>query len=61
MPHFEAMALGVRGRLHAARGALDLARADLDAAMAIFAELGSRPELDRSRAFAAGLADHRVG
>jgi len=48
MPHWEAMALKVRGQLHAARDDEEVARADLDAAIAIFEELGSRLELGRT-------------
>jgi tetratricopeptide (TPR) repeat protein len=48
MPHWEAMTLGVRGRLHAARGDETAALDDLDAAIAIFEELGSRLELARA-------------
>jgi hypothetical protein len=42
MPHWAAMALKVRGQLHAARGDEVAARKDFDAAIAIFDDLGSR-------------------
>jgi ATP/maltotriose-dependent transcriptional regulator MalT len=48
MVHWEGMALKVRSRLCAALGDHDAARADLDAAIAIFDELGSRIDLGRS-------------
>jgi hypothetical protein len=48
MPHWEAMALKVRGQLHAARGDEESARADLGAAIEIFEDLGSRLELGRT-------------
>jgi len=48
MPHWEGMALKVRGQLHIARGDEEAARQDFDAAIAIFEELGSRLELART-------------
>ena len=48
MPHWEGMALKVRGQLHAERGDEEAARTDIDAAIAIFEELGSRLELART-------------
>jgi tetratricopeptide (TPR) repeat protein len=48
MPHWEAMALKVRGQLHIARGDEKAARQDFEAAIAIFEELGSRLELGRT-------------
>jgi len=48
MPHWEAMALKVRGQLHGARGEEKEARQDLGAAIAIFEALGSRLELGRT-------------
>jgi len=48
MPHWEAMALKVRGQLHIARGDEGAARQDFGAAVAIFEELGSRLELGRT-------------
>jgi len=56
MPHWEGMALKVRGQLHAARGDEESALEDIDAAIAIFEELGSRLELDRARAIRARWA-----
>jgi tetratricopeptide (TPR) repeat protein len=57
MPHWEGMALVVRGQLHAARGDDDAARRDVDAAIEIFEELGSRLELARALVVRAGLPD----
>jgi len=57
MPHFEGLALKVRGLLHAARGDAATARADFDAAVAIFKELGSRIELGRTLMLRAPLRD----
>ena len=48
MPHWEAMALKVRGQLYAARGDDEVARKDLDAAIEIFEKLESRLELGRA-------------
>jgi tetratricopeptide (TPR) repeat protein len=48
MPHWEGMALKVRGQLNAARGDKDAARRDLEAAIEIFEDLGSRLELGRT-------------
>ena len=48
MPHWEGMALKVRGQLHIARGDEEAARRDFGAAIAIFEELGSRLELGRT-------------
>ncbi len=48
MPHWEAMALKVRGQLHIARGDEGAARQDFGAAIAIFEDLGSRLELGRT-------------
>jgi tetratricopeptide (TPR) repeat protein len=57
MPHFEGLALRVRGRLHAARGDAVAARADLDAAEVLFEELESRIELARTLVLRATLED----
>jgi tetratricopeptide (TPR) repeat protein len=48
MPHWEAMALEVRGQLHTARSDEEAARKDFDAAIAIFEKLESRIELGRT-------------
>ena len=48
MPHWEAMALKARARLHAARGDEEAARKDLGAAIEIFERLESRLELART-------------
>ena len=48
MPHWEGMALKVRGQLNETRGDSPTARVDFDAAIAIFEELGSRLELGRT-------------
>jgi len=48
MPHWEGMALKVRGQLHAARGDKGAARRDFDAAIEIFERLESRLELART-------------
>jgi tetratricopeptide (TPR) repeat protein len=48
MPHWEAMALTVRGQLNAARGDDKASRADLDAAVEIFERTESRLELART-------------
>ena len=48
MPHWDALALKVRGQLHAARGDEEAARKDLDAAIEIFERLESRLELARA-------------
>ena len=61
MPHWEGMALKVRGQLHTARGDEDAARADLYAAAKIFEDLGSRVELERTRALQAELDDVAIG
>jgi len=57
MSHWEGMALRVRGQLLHARGEEDAARADLDAAIAIFEDLGSRIELGRTLVLRASLND----
>ena len=56
MPHFEAMALATRARLHDARGDRDAARRDCDRAIEIFSRLGSRIELERTQALRSDLA-----
>ncbi len=48
MPHWEAMALKTRARLHAVRGDDEAARRDLDSAIEIFEKLESRLELARA-------------
>jgi tetratricopeptide (TPR) repeat protein len=48
MPHWEGMALKVRGQLHAARCDEEAARKDFDSAIEIFEELESRLELGRT-------------
>jgi tetratricopeptide (TPR) repeat protein len=48
MPHWEAMALKARAKLHAARGNEAAARTDIDAAIGIFEKLESRLELARA-------------
>ncbi len=48
MPHWEAMALNVRGQLHVVRGDDESVRKDFDAAIEIFESLGSRLELGRT-------------
>jgi tetratricopeptide (TPR) repeat protein len=53
-PHAEARALYEQGRLHAAMGQSDRARARLEEALAIFRRLGARPDVERAqRALAA--------
>jgi len=57
MPHFEGLALRERGRLAAARGGVESARTDLDAAVDILDQFGSRIELGRTLALRASLID----
>ena len=57
MSHWEGMALKVRGQLLEARGEKEAARADLDAAIAIFENLGSRIELGRTLVLRASLSE----
>ena len=59
MPHWEGMALTVRGQLHLARGDEDAALEDLDAAIEIFEELGSRLELARTLVVRAEVGENR--
>lgn len=48
MPHWEGMALKIRGQLNAVRDDPEAAREDFDAAIHIFEDLGSRLELGRT-------------
>jgi hypothetical protein len=57
MPHWEGMALKVRGQLHVARGDEEAARKDLDQAIEIFEELGSWIELGRTLVLRGGDND----
>ena len=59
MPHWVGVALQVRGRLHIARGDQLEALKDLDAATAIFEELGSRLELARTLVVRAEVGESR--
>jgi tetratricopeptide (TPR) repeat protein len=57
MPHWEGMALKVRGQLHKTRGDEEAAREDLDAAIEIFERLESRLELARALVSRGGEGD----
>jgi predicted negative regulator of RcsB-dependent stress response len=57
MPHWEALTLNARGQLHLARGDVEAARQDYDAAIAIFRDLGSRLELERTEALRSKVSD----
>ena len=57
MPHWEAMALKVRGQLNAARGDEEAARKDFDATIEIFEKFESRLELGRTLVLRAGDED----
>jgi tetratricopeptide (TPR) repeat protein len=57
MPHWEAMLLKVRAQLHLARGEDEAARGDIDAAIEIFEEIGSRLELARALVLRGGDGD----
>jgi len=60
MPHWEGMALMVRGQLHVAQGNEEAALGDLDAAIEIFETIGSRLELARTLVVRAGLGANRA-
>ena len=60
MPHWEGMALMVRGQLHVAQGNEKAALGDFDAAIEIFETLGSRLELARTLVVRAGLGANRA-